>query len=109
MIMNVTDNLASQNLENAAPGLDVGDRALNQPGTYEGMIVVDLWLQPVAFDRGGEAILSELNQGRSNGNSALHLPPEMLERLSAGDPSDLTAAPMRMSADNNQYSCRVFV
>jgi DNA-binding CsgD family transcriptional regulator len=109
MIMKLLDNLAGENPANGAPSLDVEDRALDLPGACEGMIIVDLSLQPVALDRGGESILNELNRGRSNGNSIVDLPLELLERLSAGDASDLTTAPMRVSVADDDYSCRAFV
>lgn len=82
---------------------------LRSPGVVEGMIVVDLSLEPVALDRGGEAILKEMkSHGGGNGNGALfELPSEIKETLRAGASADLSG--VRVSAGAEQYSCRVFV
>jgi DNA-binding CsgD family transcriptional regulator len=98
-----------QGIQNGAPNLAPENAGLRQPGASEGMIVVDLSLQPVALDRGGEAILNQLNEEVSDKSSPFRLPPEILETLRAGAPSELTATTMRVCASDTQYSCRVFL
>jgi DNA-binding CsgD family transcriptional regulator len=82
---------------------------LDLPGAPEGMIVVDLSLEPVAVDRGGEAILSELSETPFAGASSFQLPPELRECLRAGLPAAQTSTTLRVSSTESQYSCRIFV
>lgn len=75
----------------------------------EGMVVLDSKLQPIAFGGGAESILEDLRRdSNGDGANAAALPPALRELLQNKHRSDLTAAKMRLSVDNRQYSCRAF-
>ena len=79
------------------------------PERPEGIIVLDLSLQPVAVDGGAELILQEMKPGRAAEDASLDLPPELKEILRNGRLSDPTSSESRLSLSNGQYSCRVFL
>jgi hypothetical protein len=70
---------AAEALQNNAPEFAVEGTGIQLHGAAEGMVVLDLSLQPVALDGGGEAILNQLNGGRGDKISACQLPRDLLE------------------------------
>ena len=78
------------------------------PAACEGALVLDLRLQPVALDRGAEALLSELNGQRINPQSAACLPAEIRTALGAGLTGGTAPLELHLHVGQHEYSCRAF-
>jgi DNA-binding CsgD family transcriptional regulator len=75
--------------------------------TGDGLVIVDGSLKPIAFNRGAEAILCDINGGPGQSEGWGTLPPDLLNLLKSQ--SQLDEAVMYLNARGHAYSCRAFV
>jgi len=75
----------------------------------EGVVVADLSFKPIAFDRGAQAILRDLNRQTGNVGDTVSLPAEIIDLLRARPLHDLAANSIRVRDGHNEYTCRCFV
>ena len=71
------------------------------------VVLVDRDFMPIAVTRGAEAILQDINNGPSGAEGWVHLPPILLNLLSAQ--SELDSAVMILNARGHEYICHTFV
>src|SRR5690349_12794645 len=80
---------------------------IRRPSAAEGVIVLDLDLQPVALDAGGQMIVQMLN-GDETESDAPKLPAVVHRLLAGKSPDDLIGSRLRLETAEAHYSCRVF-
>jgi DNA-binding CsgD family transcriptional regulator len=73
-----------------------------------GLVLMDLSLKPIAYDRGAAAIL--LNKGYTSikSESRFLLPREILETIGDSRPNDLSSVKMNFRLGNSEYNCRTY-
>jgi DNA-binding CsgD family transcriptional regulator len=72
-----------------------------------GVVLLDLSLQPIAFDSGAVAILQD-PQDR-NHESAPSLPKEVLDTIRSCNPNELSQVKTRFQLGKREYSCRAYL
>ena len=72
-----------------------------------GMVLLDLSLQPIAFDSGAAAILHDSPD--RNGNPDFTLPKEVLETIRSRNPNELSLVKTHFRLGKREYSCRAYL
>jgi DNA-binding CsgD family transcriptional regulator len=79
---------------------------ITHPAANEGVLVVDLGFELVAYDRGARAIMNG-STGSINGEA--HLPAEIRELLGARPSAELASLIFHLNIGDQNYSCRTFL
>ena len=77
------------------------------PAPTEGVVIVDLAFELVAWDRGAGAILHDFGGSLIHGDA--QLPAEVRELLSARSRADLASLILHLNIGGLEYSCRIFL
>lgn len=75
----------------------------------EGLLLVDMALHPVASDRGAAAILNGKAGKHLDRESAIFLPPEIVDWIAKRSPDELSSAKLAVRVGNSDYVCRAYL
>jgi DNA-binding CsgD family transcriptional regulator len=84
-------------------------RRVKEAGAREGTVLLDLSFKQIAVDKGAEEILHDLNGPAAGLEARTSLPLEILNLLSTHSLDELAENPLRLSADNCEYTCGVSI
>ena len=73
-----------------------------------GLVIMDLSLQPIAFDRGAAAILVDPNPSDTNA-APVCIPKEILDAIRDCTPGELSSVKTRLRIGEREYLCRAYV
>jgi DNA-binding CsgD family transcriptional regulator len=72
-----------------------------------GMILLDLSLNPIAFDSGAAAILRDPLE--RNGDPGFSLPKEVMETIRSHNPNELSQVKTHFRLGKREYTCRAYL
>ena len=95
-------------LKNGGPPTN-GNTSMREvsPVAEAGMVLLDLSLNPIAFDSGAAAILHDPQE--RNGDQQFSLPKEVLETIRNHNPNELSFVKTHFQLGKREYSCRAYL
>lgn len=99
-------------VESSSNGTSHGGRQRDREGSpcpLEGMVLVDLALNPLAFDRGALSILTDSDQAALEPAWVLNIPKEILQTVNRLKPSDLVHQKIRFHIGGRAFLCHCYL